>query len=178
MTAPRLLRNTRGMTMIELCIVIVILGILMVTGMATLLRARMASNEGASIASLRATVSAQFAYLSGCGAGSYATTYVILGTKPSPNNQGYISPDLGSAVSPSRNGYTYNLQMGLGGAAGPNQDCNGNATWTKYYASAVPNVLEQTGSRSFATSQEQSVYELTGATPPTEPFGSPARLAQ
>ena len=56
MTAPRLLRNTRGMTMIELCIVIVILGILMVTGMATLLRARMASNEEIGRASCRERV--------------------------------------------------------------------------------------------------------------------------
>ena len=178
MTVRRLVHDSRGMTLIELCIVIVVLGILMVTGVAALLRARMASNEGAAIASLRATVSAQFAYLSGCGAGNYATSYVILGTKPSANNQGYISPDLGSAVNPLRNGYTFHLQMGSGGSIGPTQDCNDNPTWTKYYASASPNVQGQTGDRSFATNQDQSVYELNGPTPPPEPFGPPAILAQ
>jgi prepilin-type N-terminal cleavage/methylation domain-containing protein len=164
MIMRRLFSDRHGMTMIELCIVIVILGILMVTGVAALLRARMASNEGAAIAGLRATVSAQFAYLSGCGAGSYATSYLILGTKPSPNNQGYISPDLGAAAVPQLSGYTFRLQLGLDGAPGPNQDCNGNPTWTSYYASAVPNVAGQN--------------QANGTTPPPEPFGPGSQLAQ
>jgi prepilin-type N-terminal cleavage/methylation domain-containing protein len=174
----RLIRDGRGMTMIELCIVIVILGILMVTGVAALLRARMNSNESAAIAGLRATVSAQFAYLSGCGAGNYATSYVILGTKPSPNNQGYISPDLGAEAVPRLSGYTFRLALGRDGAPGVTQDCNGNPTWTTYYATAVPNVPGQTGDRSFATNQRQSIYQANNSTPPAEPFGPGTQLVQ
>jgi len=173
----RLTRDDRGFTMIELCIVIVVLGILMATGVAALLRARMASQESAAIAGMRATASAQFAYLSGCGQGNYATSYVVLGTKPAANSQGYISEDLGSAVNPSRNGYTFALQIGAGGASSAN-DCNGNPTQTKYYATATPNVLGQTGSRSFAVNQGGSVYQSFGGTPPDEPFGPPDQLAQ
>ena len=173
------MRDSRGMTLIELCIVIVILGILMVIGVAALLRARLSSNESAAIAALRATVSAQFAYLSACGAGNYATSYVILGTKPSPNNQGYISPDLGSAIVPQLHGYTFRLQLGQGGGIAPlQQDCNGNPTWTTYYATAVPNALGQTGDRSFAANQHQAIYQANGTTPPPEPFGPPSTLAQ
>lgn len=178
MTRRRLLDERRGMTIVELCIVIVVLGILMVTGVAALLRARLASNESAAIGALRATVSAQFAYLAACGQGNYATSYVILGTKPSANNQGFISPDLGSAIVPQLHGYTFRLQMGNGGAAGALQDCNGNATWTKYYASAVPVAFGQTGERSFATNQDQAIYQETGTTPPPEPFGPSSTRAQ
>ena len=176
-TLRRRLRGEGGMTMIELCIVIVILGILMVIGIASLLRARMSAHEGAAIAGLRATASAQFAYLSGCGAGNYATGYLILGTKPSPNNQGYITPDMGSAVEPSSNGYSSRIQLGSGGAVAAN-DCNDNPTQTTYYASATPNVLGQTGDNSFAINQENSVFQVPGAAAPTEPFGPPAFRVQ
>lgn len=171
------LHDCRGLTLIELCVVIVILGILMVTGVAALLRARMNSNESAAIAAMRSTHSAQFSYLSTCGQGNYATSYVILGTKPSPNNQGYISPDLGASMTPSTNGYTFRLYLGDGGSTGP-ADCNGNATQTTYYATAVPNVSGQTGDRSFAINQLGSVYQRQGSGPPEEPFGPPATLAQ
>lgn len=170
-------RDARGMTMIELCIVITVLGILMATGVAALLRARMVANESAAVGGMRATASAQFAYLSSCGQGNYATSYVILGTKPSPNNQGYISPDLGSDIAPSRTGYTFRLNQGSGGTAAAD-DCNGNPTMTKYYATATPNVPGQTGDRSFAVNQMGSVFQSMNATPPDEPFDPPDQLVQ
>jgi len=165
------------MTLIELCIVIVVIGILMVIGVASLLRARMASNETAAIGGLRATATAQFAYSSGCGRGNYATSYVILGTRPTANSQGYLAEDLGSAVNPSRNGYTFALALGADGAASFN-DCTGNPTQTAYYASARPNAPGQTGDRSFAINQLGAIYQSSTAIPPTEPFGPPAQLVR
>lgn len=175
-TTPRV-RDARGFTMIELLVVIVIIGILASIGVAALLRARMVANESSAIGGMRATFSAQFAYLSGCGQGNYATSYVILGAKPTAISQGYISEGMGAAINPSRSGYTFGLQMGAGGSASSN-DCNGNPTQTTYYATATPNVVGQTGSRSFAVNQGGSVYQSSGATPPDEPFEPPDQMAQ
>lgn len=163
--------------MVELAIVIVILGVLLTTAVASLLRARTASNESAAIANLRTISSAQFAYASACGSGNYATSLIVLGAKPPGNSQGYLSDDLGSAITPTRNGYTFNVGPGGGGAAAPN-DCNGIATQTRYYASAVPAVLGTTGNRAFATNQVGAIWGVNGAAAPTEPFGAPATPAQ
>lgn len=170
-------RRERGMTMVELCIVILVIAILLATGVAALLRARMAGNETSAIGSLRTINSAQFAYASACGGGNYATSLVVLATKPPGNQQGYLSEDLGSSTTPTRSGYTFNLLPGDGGAVAP-PDCNDTETQTKYYASGVPSALGQTGDRSFATSQAGAVWQAFGAVPPNEPFEPPDQLAQ
>ena len=173
----RLSSHNRGMTLVELCIVILIMGVLLAFAVVIYMRARMVGNEASGMASLRAINTAQFQYLNGCGRGNYAETLLILGTKPAPNSQGYISEDLGSSLNPIRNGFTYSLRNGAGGAVGPN-DCNGNPTMTKYYASAVPLTMGQTGEHSYATNQGGALWQLEGSTPPDEPFGPPAQRAQ
>lgn len=168
--------DDRGLTLIELCIVILVLAILMVTGVAALLRARMAANESSAIGSLRTINNAQFAYASACGSGQYATSLPILATVPPGNSQGYLSEDLGSSATPQRSGYNYRMLGGAGGAAGT-PDCNGTMTQTKYYATAAPVTQGQTGDRAFATNQGGAVYQAQ-ATPPDEPFDPPDQLAQ
>lgn len=169
--------NERGLTLIELCVVIVIVAILLAAGVAGLLRARTASNETSAVASLRTVNSAQVAYAAGCGAGTYATSLPILATIPPGGSQGYLAMDLGNAPAPRRNGYTFNLMPAAGGAAGPD-DCNGNATQTRYYAVAVPVVVGNTGTRAFATNHEGGIWQASGGVPPAEPFGPPAEPAR
>ena len=171
------LREERGMTLIELCIVITILAILMAIATAMLLRARVSANEVSAIGALKTINTAQIAYAAGCGAGNFAENLVVLGTKPPGGRQGYLPEDLSSAITPQKSGYDINVKDGSGSVAAP-VDCNMTPTITNYYASAVPVVYGRTGTRAFATSQRNGVYQLEGAAPPPEPFGPPAQLAQ
>ena len=165
------------MTLIELCIVMAILAILMAVATVSLLRARISANEIGAIGALKTINTAQVAYASACGAGNYAENLVILGVKPPGARQGYLTEDMSSSVTPQKSGYDINVKDGAGSSASPD-DCNNTPTITNYYASAVPVVLGRTGTRAFATSQRNGVYQMEGAAPPSEPFGPPAVPAQ
>jgi len=165
----------RGFTLIELLIVVTIISVIAAIASPGLLRARMTSNESSAIASLKVTTSAELAYAASCGAGAYAPSYGILSTPPVAGSVGFISADLGSAT-PKKSGYNFALTGSAGAGAGPN-DCNGATTVSAYYATASP-LSPSTGSRSFAVNTGATIWQLSGATPPTEPFGAPAAAIQ
>lgn len=168
-------RDDAGMTLVELCVVIVVIGILMVLGTAALLRARIAGHESNAIGALRTINKAEIAYAADCGSGHYATSLTRLALPPRGGSQGYIGNDLGSADLVTRSGYVVTLQDGADvDATAP--DCHGTPTSTGYYASAAPVEPGSSGNRAFATSQAGAVWQTTDGVPPTQPFASPATL--
>ena len=171
-----LLRGRQGMTMIELVVVLFIMATLFVLAAAAVGRARLAGNEASAIGALRTVTKAEFAYAADCGSGNYATSLVVLGTKPPHTVQGYLNVDLGAHSTSQISGYNVTVSQGVAGVVGARNDCMGNQTATGYYAVATPIEVDKTGRRSFATNQGNAIWQRFGNVPPSEPFGPPAEI--
>jgi hypothetical protein len=135
---------------------------------------RTPGNETSAIVSLKAIAAAQTGYRTVCGNGGYAASLVVLRTPPGGGaGDGFIDAALGASNTPQKSGYNFTMTAGAGSSAGP-KDCNGTPTVSGFYATAVPMLPDESGSRAFAVNQSALVWQRSGAIAPTEPFGPPA----
>ena len=137
----------KGFSLIELLLVVVVIGIIAAIAIPNVLASRRSENEASAISSLRTLHSAQLAYRSTVGQGSYAATLAALA------DHNLIDPTLASGT---KDGYEYVVTANPASAAEP-------ASFSFSTTPISTSGLGQTGARTFCIRTEGAIRYDSGS---------------
>jgi len=130
------------------------------------------SSRGASASAirvLRAIAKAQSEYTTSTGNGGYAGSLAALATPCSGVATALLPSDLG--LDPTvKFGYEIRLHV-KPSAKQVSVDCNGEATYDGFYATAAPTSVTKEKQPAFATDETGTVWFDANGIPPAPPFG-------
>jgi type II secretory pathway pseudopilin PulG len=163
-----------GFTLIDMLFVCSLIGLLSTMAMPGLLRARGVAQSASALGTLRVINSSQLSFAVTCGSGFYAPDLPTLGVKPPSSFQAFLPPELTTAPTLVKSGYTFGLTAtSLAGAPG---SCNGMAPGLGapgYVASADP--LDPVATpRYFGTNADGVIYEDSSSFSGTMPESGPS----
>ena len=78
----------------------------------------------------------------------------------------FLSPDLTGSATVAKSGFNVTVANGAGGTAIPSPPASCGAPTTNYYASAQPLSFGSTGTRSFATTEQGTIFYTSTAAAP------------
>lgn len=150
--------RAKGFSLIELLIVVAIILIIAAIAIPNLLHAKMAANEASAVKSMQTINTAMISYQSVYATVGYAATLGNLGgvspCTPSSTTACLIPSDLAAGL---KAGYKFAAT----GSGGPPA--------VQYYATAIPQAVNQTGIRSFCSFEDAVVrVQPSGADIPSE----------
>jgi len=152
------IRKAHGFALLDLVFVCGIIGLLCAIAVPRMLLAKQAAGAASAIGSLRAINSGELTFALTCGNGFYAPSLTSLAIAPPFSTVPFISPDLGSADTITKSGYTYQMSGTAFALAPPT--CNGLAAGTAAQSfKAGADALEAGNVRFFATNVGQTIWE-------------------
>ncbi len=162
------------MTLVELTVVVAVIAVIAAMAITRVFRAKLTANETSAIATVRVIANAQVDYSIGCGNGGFAPSLARLGLTPPGGRVAFLEQAL--ARDPMlKAGFRFQTRPGAGSRRATT-DCHGLDGWSNFYTSAVPQGMNETGTRSFAINQGGQVWVKDAVDAPTEPFGPPSHV--
>jgi len=150
-------RRPKGFSLTELLIAVSIILIIAAIAIPNLIRARISANEASAVSSLRTINAAMVTYDLSYPTAGYASSLNVLGSTPCHPNA--TTPCLidGVLAGGTKSGYSFAASA------------SGGTPATKYYLTAVPVSLNQTGINSFCSSEDGVIRsDSTGTLPGSE----------